>query len=339
MELRYGRIDENVRKRSVLDVFLREGIDVKTGLREDSPAAVPITLCRTKAGEMAVISAANRLAGKGMQPEVFCPVLLFPPGTEEETLRVLIRQIGRTALSLDVRTAEAHAEVSDAVTRPLVTGVMSGVFYPEAAFLKEQDSKKNNSLAESTARMERFAGMEIVIAGFAGFGGTYMLACDMETCLRERFHSSLLERIMAGKEELCCLCAARTAAAAGAAQMVSLSDGGVLAGLWELSLRTGCGMDVDFRAIPLLQEIIEISEYFGIDPYCLQSEGALLIAAKDGARIVQALAAADLFSARIGHLTKSGDRILRNGEDLRYLDRPGADSLTALSHAHNHKYD
>ena len=68
MDLRYGSADENVRKRSILDVILHEeqkfeklqkGFSSDTGFYSETE---PSLLCPSRAGELAVISAVNRLA-------------------------------------------------------------------------------------------------------------------------------------------------------------------------------------------------------------------------------------------------------------------------------------
>lgn len=111
------------------------------------------------------------------------------------------------------------------------------------------------------------------------------------------------------------------------AAMVSLGDGGFFTGLWQLSQKTGCGLEVDLQAVPVLQETIEITNELEINPYAMRSAGSLLIAARDGERLAEYLLHKGAVSARIGKLTGSRDRILRNGEEIRYLDRPQTDAL------------
>lgn len=127
---------------------------------------------------------------------------------------------------------------------------------------------------------------------------------------------------------------AASSVAAGAGQMVSLSGGGVFAGLWELSKRTGCGMTIDLPLVPILQETIEITNYLEINPYLMRSAGCLLIAAPDGKSMAEALQAADIPAVCIGTLQDSNDKIIRNGEELRSLDRPQTDALDLYLHRH-----
>ena len=71
----------------------------------------------------------------------------------------------------------------------------------------------------------------------------------------------------------------------------------------------------------------EICEFFGVNPYQMLSTGALLIAAADGEGLVQKMALEGIPSAVIGRTTSGKERILRNGEEVRYLDKPQMDEM------------
>ena len=77
----------------------------------------------------------------------------------------------------------------------------------------------------------------------------------------------------------------------------------------------------------ICQETVEICEFFGVNPYQMLSTGALLIAAADGEGLVQKMALEGIPSAVIGRTTSGKERILRNGEEVRYLDKPQMDEM------------
>ena len=343
MELRYGIIDENVRKRSVLDIILHERQSFKQA--EKTPALIGIE------GTLALMRAVNEQAARGLRALSFEPRILLPPGTEEETLRDLYRQICRAGFPLGLEIGGGYAEVTDAVTRPVVTGTVTGIPFQSAqdagniSELSDVPDTSNISdyqiIRASCDRTppETCAGMDIVAAGQVGLEGSWILVHSCRDQLRDRFQESLLIRLQELTQQMCILRAAETAAAAssvaaGAGQMVSLSGGGVFAGLWELSKRTGCGMTIDLPLVPILQETIEITNYLEINPYLMRSAGCLLIAAPDGKSMVEALQAADIPAVCIGTLQDSNDKIIRNGEELRSLDRPQTDALDLYLHRH-----
>lgn len=384
MNLRYGKADENVLKRSVADVILHEGqksgtgqsSHIKNGKSSDGRVFVPssdslsddaaektktgisvLTLSEKNAGGLAVVRAVNSLAAERIRARVFCPVILLPPGTQEEKLREIMSQICSAAFSLDVEVRPGHIEVTDAVTRPVITGSASGTFFSNP----EQKSPGNKSPGQVSpgqkppgnkspeqvypvqkssgqASPEQFSGKvpqgkkekmgpEIVAAGWIGMEGTLILTADCRERMRKRFPASLLARTDLPPEELSVLKAAEIAVAEGAGHMVNLSDGGFMAGLWELSKKTERGLDIDLKKVPILQETIEITEFAGVNPYLMKSEGCLLITARDGDRMAERLMEEGIFASKIGFLNDTKDKIIRNGDEIRHLDRPQTDSL------------
>ena len=89
--------------------------------------------------------------------------------------------------------------------------------------------------------------------------------------------------------------------------------------------QSGVGLEVDLKKIPVRQETIEICEYFDVNPYYLYSAGSLLVGTEHGEALVSHLAAQGIFAAVIGRATGGKDRVIRNGEECRYLDRPKQD--------------
>ena len=59
----------------------------------------------------------------------------------------------------------------------------------------------------------------------------------------------------------------------------------------------------------------------------IRKAAALLIAAADGEGLVQKMALEGIPSAVIGRTTSGKERILRNGEEVRYLDKPQMDEM------------
>ena len=332
MDLRYGSADENVRKRSIRDIVLHERQRFENCPEKKETDRLPeknefLTgfgfaeeashMCPSRAGELAVIGAINKLAAEGIRAKSFSPLILLPPGTQEDLLRELMGQICRSAFADAVEIGEVHAEVTNAVTRPIVIGTAAG-----ERFIKNDPAVSNTGEKE------------IIVTGPVGLEGTYILVRERFKELKERFPMSILSRMVKAGEALSVLKAAESAEEISdpchAPVMVSLGEGGFFAGLWELSKKTGCGLDADLQAVPILQETIEITDFFGINPYDMRSNGSLLIAASDADQVISRLEKEGRIAVKIGKLTGKKDKIIRNGEDVRFLDRPQTDSL-ALS--------
>ena len=109
--------------------------------------------------------------------------------------------------------------------------------------------------------------------------------------------------------------------------MHDITEGGVFGALWEMAEAGGVGLEVDLKAIPIRQETVEICEYFGVNPYLIMSSGSMMIVADDGRYVVDCLEKAGIHGTVVGRTTGGNDRLLRNSQEVRYLDRPRADEL------------
>ena len=87
------------------------------------------------------------------------------------------------------------------------------------------------------------------------------------------------------------------------------------------------GLDIDFRSIPVKQEIIELCEMYDINPYKLESDGALLIAADDADTLINLLEKEGIKAAVIGRATDNNDKVINNLDEVRYLDTPQRDEI------------
>ena len=83
-------------------------------------------------------------------------------------------------------------------------------------------------------------------------------------------------------------------------------------------------------AVLNFSSFINEGKFFGLNPYELLSGGALLMVSEDGAGLTGALAEAGISSVVIGSMDFGNDKIVRNGEEIRYLGRPGQDEILKI---------
>ena len=74
-------------------------------------------------------------------------------------------------------------------------------------------------------------------------------------------------------------------------------------------------------------EVVAIGLVIGLNPYILMSSGSMMIATDDGYGLVRKLNQAGIEASVIGKATDKNERILRNGEETRYMDKPQSDEL------------
>lgn len=187
----------------------------------------------------------------------------------------------------------------------------------------ETDQKERIADALLTAR----AGQDIVYAGWAGLEGMLRIIGEKEAELRERFTPAFIGQMKAYDSELCGLSKIAVADAMGVSVIRQVSRGGILASLWDLAKDTELGLNLDLKKIAVRQETIEVCEHFRLNPYQLASGGSFLMLTENGEALADALNQKGVQAAVIGQLTDSNDKIIHNGEDMRYIDRPAPDEL------------
>ncbi len=187
----------------------------------------------------------------------------------------------------------------------------------------ETDQKERIADALLTVR----AGQDIVYAGWAGLEGMLRIIGEKEAELRERFTPAFIGQMKAYDSELCGLSKIAVADAMGVSVIRQVSRGGILASLWDLAKDTELGLNLDLKKIAVRQETIEVCEHFRLNPYQLASGGSFLMLTENGEALADALNQKGIQAAVIGQLTDSNDKIIHNGEDMRYIDRPAPDEL------------
>lgn len=320
-----GKIPENVLKRSVLreikhrrqEVLLRPGVgrDCAAFAVAPSEAIVmstdPITGTVHEIGTLAVHITANDIASSGAEPIGILLSVILPEGALETELKQLMQEVEAACAALDIEVMGGHTEISKAVRQPLVT--VTGV------------GKIEKSQVAALHRVK--PSQELVMTKWAGLEGTAILAADKEKELCARYPADFIAFAKHMLKDISIVKEARIAREHGAVAMHDITEGGVFGALWEIAEASDVGLLVDLKKIPIRQETIEICEFFDLNPYMLISSGCLLIVAEHGNELVDALAGEGIPAAVIGRITKGHDRIIRNGEEQRFLEPPKADEL------------
>lgn len=323
--MKIGKIPESVLIRSVLKQVKhrREEVLAGPGVGEDCAALEvgegealvlstdPITGTAKDIGRHGIYVTANDLAVSGAEPIGVLLTVILPPDVPEEELKKIIKDGEETCKELHMEILGGHTEVNKIVSQPLlsVTGVGK---VKKTSFLRTSGMKPNQDL---------------VVTKWIGLEGTAILAKEKEEELRKRFPSILVHTARDFSHLLSVIEEARIATEHGVSAMHDITEGGIFGALWEMASGAGVGLEVDLKKIPIRQETVEICEYFGLNPYQLMSSGSILAASDDGYELVRKLEQAGIHAVVVGRTNGENDRILYNGEDVRYLDKPQSDEL------------
>ena len=323
--MKVGKLPESVLKRSVFKQLhtKREEVLLGAGVGEDCAAMKldsdeifvistdPITGTAKDIGDLAVQITVNDLASAGAEPIGVMLIMLLPEDATEEELKHVMAQVESACEKNRIQVMGGHTEVTRVVSQIVlsVTGV----------------GKAKEDRLISTADV--LPDMDILVTKWVGIEGTAILAKEKERELSARYTKPFLEAAKGLDRYLSVLPEAATAVKSGVAAMHDVTEGGIFGALWEMAEASGVGLEIDLKKIPLKQETVEICEYFGISPYELISSGSMLMAAKDGNRLVMELQKEGIPAVIIGKATAGRDRILRNEDECRYLEPPKTDEL------------
>ncbi|MDD2456939.1 MAG: AIR synthase family protein [Eubacteriales bacterium] len=275
----------------------------------------PITGASADIGSLAIHVSCNDLAAFGIRPKGILLVLIAPPWATAEDVAAVIEQASQTAEKLGVSIAGGHTEVSDAVTRFIVTTTAIG--FAETGHMVQSDGGQ--------------PGDALLMTKTGGLEGTAILAADqkgrLEKVLSEKDLSEardLIAQISVVPEGI-------IGGQMGVHAMHDATEGGILGAAWEMAQACGLGLEIEIDAIPLHPLTRQITTELGLDPYRLISSGSLLIATDRPGDVQKTLAEAGVLCSKIGRLTESVQYVQIDSGIVSELAPPGPDELYKIT--------
>lgn len=323
--MKIGKLPEPVLIRSVLKKVnhRRDEVLVGPAVGQDCAAlcvgpdealvmsADPITGTTKDIGSLSVYITTNDLAAAGAEPLGVMLTVMLPEAVDEPELRKMMEDVERTCAALNVEVLGGHTEITDVVKQALIS--VTGV------------GKIKKDRLTTLKGIE--ADQDLVVTKWIGLEATTIIAKEKEEELAARFSPKLIKTAKEFDQYLSVIPESRIAVEHGISAMHDITEGGIFGALWEMASGADLGVEIDLKKIPIRQETVEVCEFFNVNPYLIMSSGSMLIAAKDGNGLVNKLEAAGIHAAVIGRTNNGNDRIIRNGEDVRYLDKPQTDEL------------
>ena len=323
--MRTGKIPINILKRSILKELKSKNSQVIRGAEAGADNALlrlephEDIIVNTESYEaynelfaaMAVKKAVNNLACGGGEPVAVTLSLLLPKRFFENDLKQYMKKINQAAEEMGVEIIGGDTRINPNIKIPFVNITAIG------RVLKDSPLEHKKV----------FGGQDLVVSKWIGMEAACLIANAKEIELKERFPQSLIDTVKGMEQEMKVLSEAAGAIKSGVSAMHDLSEGGILGGLWEFAEKHNVGLEIDLKKIPVKQEIIEICEFYEINPYLLRSGGSLLMVTDNGANLVRKLSEMGISSSVIGRITEGNDKVIYNGEEKRFLDLPQADEI------------
>ncbi len=262
----------------------------------------PITFTCDAMGQYAVSVNANDIATSGAVPRWFLTTLLFPPGTSPSQVRTVMAELGRVSRQLKITLCGGHTEITDAVQRPVVIGMMAGT-------VRQRDLiEKKNMRQGDTILMTKQVAVE----------GISIIARDFQKLLSEKgISAGEIEAAQKMLDQISILPEARFACRReGVSAMHDVTEGGLATAVAELSSAGGCKIAVDMETIPIPELTRRICGAVGIDPLGLIGSGSLLICCRPelAERLCQNIRRQGIAAVQIG-------RVLDEGTGVEAFDR------------------
>jgi len=255
-----------------------------------------------------VLVNANDIATAGAAPRWLLTTLLFPVGSTPSFIWSVVRELEEFCRKWNITLCGGHTEITDAVSRPVVCGMMAG------------NVRKRDLIDKRRMR----PGDRVLLTKAAAVEGTALIAREFGSRLRTlgltaseiRSGRAYLDRISILPE------AGRAARCPGTSAMHDVTEGGIATALEELSSAGGFRMRVHLDRIPVFPETRRICRLLGVHPLGLIGSGSLLICCrpKHSQRLEEDLHRWGIQVTCIGEVAEKGSGVqaFRGGRPARW---------------------
>jgi HAD superfamily hydrolase (TIGR01509 family) len=254
----------------------------------------PITFTAENIGYYTVLINANDIATSGAIPRWFLSTLLFPLGTTPIEIRNVMEEISHVCHRWGITPCGGHTEITDAVTRPVASGMLVGTVV-KSRLIRKQNIKPNDQviLTKSISVEGTAIIAQVFLKQLAELG---MDRHEIKRCKELQSHISILKE-------------ARIAAKSpGVHAMHDVTEGGLATAIEEFSKIGGHGIKIDLKKIPVYQRTEQVCRLLKLNPLGLIGSGSLLISCDPAQtkRLISRIKNAGIQATCIGEVLKKG---------------------------------
>ncbi|MFC1515724.1 HAD-IA family hydrolase [Thermodesulfobacteriota bacterium] len=254
----------------------------------------PITFATDSIGHYAVLINANDIVTSGAVPRWFLTTLMFPCGVSAAEIWHVMDELKSMCDQWNISLCGGHTEITDAVTRPVVTGMLAGTVGKKDLIDKRNVRAGDKVIltkgiaVEGTSIIAREFGDKLIQLGMA--------VSEIEICRQFLSSISVIDE------------AKIAARSAGVSAMHDITEGGLSNALEELSIACAHRIGIDVNKIPVFPLTKKICRLFDIDPRGLIGSGSLLICCrkKHTENLMASISDAGIDVACIGEVLEAG---------------------------------
>lgn len=312
-----------------------ERVIVGPGIGEDAAAldmgdhyllvkSDPITFAADRIGWYAVNINANDIAAMGGTPRWFLVTILLPENrTTSSLIEEIMHDLKASCAELGIALVGGHTEITHGLQNPILSGTMLGEV-PKDGLIHNGNIREGDLL--------------YLTKGVA-IEATSIIARERRQEVVQRFGEDFYKRCISFLEDPGISVLRDARLATGALRVAGMHDpteGGVLAGAYEMARGSGIGLVIHLEKIPVYPETRMLCEHFKLSPYSSVASGSLLVAVRreEGGRIEQVFRDESCKGRAlnlIGEFTSEGEPVYVVEEGKKREIHPtGRDEITKL---------
>ncbi|MHA1150325.1 MAG: AIR synthase family protein [Promethearchaeota archaeon] len=283
----------------------------------------PITFTTDEIGYYVVNVNVNDVVCTGAQPKWFQSIILLPEkSTTEELIESIFKSIHDICNSLNISVIGGHTEITSDLKKPLVIGSLLG------------EVEKEKLVSTSGAK----PGDALILTKGIFIEGTSIIGREKENYLKEKgYNSDFIDKC---KQYLYNPGISVLKEALLANEHFNINsfhdptEGGLACGIVEMAIASKTGVLIEREKIIVLDEPLELSKLFNLNPLNTISSGSLLIAINETEckDLIQLLKKNNINATKIGVFTsnKRGLRIIERDGKEKKLDYTEIDDITKI---------
>ncbi len=270
----------------------------------------PITGAADDVGYLAVHVNVNDIAASGGEAIGIMVTVLLPENSTVSDLEKIMSDVYKGAKEANIEVIGGHTEVTNAVTRPLVSATIIG------------KAKSAGFISTSGAK----AGHDVVMTKYAATEGVSIIAAKHGNIIKESLGEDVLSWAKAQGNQISVVKEASVALEFEVSAMHDITEGGVFGACYELAAGANKGITIQLEKIPIHENTTGICKVFNINPYKLISSGSLLICTPFGEGLAARLRGQGINAAVIGKITDGRSIYIQEGEE-HVLSSPESDEI------------
>lgn len=274
----------------------------------------PVTAATKNVGSIAFDINLNDISTSGATPVGIMITLLLPQGSDFNDVKDIMQEIHDKCVENKISILGGHTEITDAVTRTIVSITIIGKGKEEEIITSENLKVGDSLLVSKKLAIE----------------GTYLIYNEFTEQVKDIITKEDKKTIEEFKNQL----SVRKEGIAGKNAKVSLmhdvTEGGILGACHEVCEGKGLGCILYEDELPFDEVTLKICKKVGVDPYRLISSGSMLFATSNPKALIEELQKQNIDCTLIGKVTEKDFILMDKNGDEKLIDPPTRDEIYRL---------